>query len=69
MDVSSELGWLRNNGLGVMLHYDLDHGSIFGIAELNLWNTIQHPNQPAQRHMEPMDPLPNHPKSCPGCIK
>jgi hypothetical protein len=35
---------------------------IFGIP--------QHPNQPAQRHMEPMDPLPNHPKeSCLGCIK
>jgi hypothetical protein len=33
LDVSSELGWLRNNGLGVMLHYDLDHGSNFGIAE------------------------------------
>jgi hypothetical protein len=38
LDVSSELGWLRNNGLGVMLHYDLDQGSNFGIAELNLWN-------------------------------
>jgi hypothetical protein len=50
LDVSSEWGWLRSNGLGVMLHYDLDHGSNFGIAELNLWNTIQHPNRPAQRH-------------------
>jgi hypothetical protein len=39
LDVSSELGWLRSNGLGVMLHYDLDQGSKFGIAELNLWNT------------------------------
>jgi hypothetical protein len=37
-DVSSELGWLRSNGLGVMLHYDLDYGSKFGIAELNSQN-------------------------------
>jgi hypothetical protein len=69
LDVSSELGWLRSNGLGVMLHYDLDQGSKFGIAEHCVVGIPLHPNRTAQRHMEPMDPLPNHPKPCLGCIK
>jgi hypothetical protein len=46
LGVSSELGLLRSNGLGVMLHYYLDHGSNFGIAGLrNLWNNTMFSTQ------------------------
>jgi hypothetical protein len=66
--IISELGWLRSNGLGAKVIGYLDSGPQNDITQADLLTTSSSQTNLMQ-DLEPMDPLPNHPKSFLGCIK
>jgi hypothetical protein len=68
VDVSGELGWLRSNGMSAMLIGHLDSGSKRIFCRL-VFEIQQLTNTSLMGDLEPMDPLPSHPKSFCGCFR
>jgi hypothetical protein len=66
--VSIELGWLRSNGLVVMMVGHLNSGSKIRICQVDVFTNLSTQTRLLQ-DLQLMDPHIHHPKSSMGCIK